>query len=35
MRIAALKLNNETIALGLNTTVRKGFNFRIVLELWS
>jgi len=35
LRIAALKLNNITIAQGLSTAARHGHNFRIVLELWS
>jgi len=34
-RIAALKVNNVTITQGLNTTALGGYNFRIVLELWS
>lgn len=35
LRIAALKLNNITIAEGLNTTALNGINFRIILELWT
>jgi hypothetical protein len=33
--ITALKLNNITIANGLSATAKHGFNFRIVLELWT
>jgi hypothetical protein len=35
LRITALKLNNVTLTQDLNTTARQGYNFRIVLELWS
>lgn len=35
LRITTLKLNNVTITQGLNTTAQHGYNFRIVLELWS